>query len=123
QLSDPALSATREACEALGAIAFIDLPERQSRAGAEKAAVEFREAVRASVRMKAAERRLRVLVVDDNANAAHTLSALLRMAGHEVQKAASRHEALRLRAELNPEVAVLDLGMPGMPACAAADAV
>src|SRR3954469_12614480 len=74
QLRDPALAASREACEALGAIAFIDLPERQSRAGAEKAAVEFRDAVRTAVRLKTAERGLRVLVVDDNADAAHTLS-------------------------------------------------
>ncbi len=123
QLRDPALAAMREACEALGAIAFIDLPERQSRAGAEKAAVEFREAVRAAVRMKAAEHRLRVLVVDDNADAAHTLSALLRMAGHEVQKAASGEEALRVGAELKPEVAVLDIGMREMSGYALAEAM
>src|SRR6266850_537235 len=47
QLRDTALSAMREACEALGAVAYIDLPERESRAGAEKAAVEFRDAERA----------------------------------------------------------------------------
>ncbi len=123
QLSDPALSATREACEALGAIAFIDLLERQSRAGAENAAVEFREAVRAAVRIKAAERRLRVLVVDDNADAAHTLSALLRMAGHDVQKAASGDEALRVGAEFKPEVGVLDIGMRGMSGYALAEAI
>ena len=96
----------REACEALGAVAYIDLPERESRAGAEKAAVEFRDAVRAAVRMKPAERPLlnplRILVVDDNADAAHTLTALLRTAGHEVQKAASGAEALRVGAQLKP---------------------
>lgn len=123
QLRGPALSATREACEALGAIAFIDLPELESRAGTEKAAVEFREAVRAAVRMKTAERRLRVLVVDDNADAAHTLSALLRMAGHDVHKAASGEEALRAGAELKPEVAVLDIGMREMSGYALAEAI
>ena len=123
QLRDPALAAMREACEALGAIAFIDLPERQSRAGAEKAAVEFRDAVRSTVRMKAAERRVRVLVVDDNADAAHTLSALLRMAGHDVQKAASGEEALRVGAELKPEVAVLDIGLREMSGYALAEAI
>jgi CheY-like chemotaxis protein len=123
QLRDPALAATREACEALGAIAFIDLPELQSRAGAEKAAVEFRDAVRAASRMQAAVERLRVMVVDDNADAAHTLSAILRMAGHEVQKAASGEEALRIGAQLQPQVAVLDIGMQGMSGHALAEAI
>jgi len=113
-LRDPSLSAMREACEALGAVAFIDLPELQDRAGTEKAAVEFREAVRATVQMKAPEQALRVLVVDDNADAAHMLTALLRMAGHEVQKAASGEEALRVGAGLKPDVAVLDITMHGM---------
>ena len=113
-LGEPTLAAMREACEALGAVAYIDLPDREHRAGAEKAAVEFRDAVRAAVRMKAAERGLRILVVDDNADAAHTLTALLRMAGHDVQKAASGEEALRVGAQLVPDAAVLDIGMRGM---------
>ena len=114
QLRGSALGAMREACEALGAVAYIDLAERQHTAGAEKAAVEFREAVRVAVRMKSAERVLRILVVDDNADAAHTLTALLRMAGHDVQKAASGAEALRVGAELMPDAAILDIGMSGM---------
>ena len=123
QLRDPSLSAMREACEALGAVAFIDLPELKDRSGAEKAAVEFREAVRAAVQMRAPERRRRVLVVDDNADAAHTLTALLRMAGHEVQKAASGDEALRVGAQFKPEVAVLDIGMRDMSGYALAQAI
>ncbi|HTM59852.1 MAG TPA: response regulator [Burkholderiales bacterium] len=113
-LRDPSLSAMREACEALGAVAFIDLPELQSRAGTEKAAVEFREAVRAAVQMQVPVERLRVLVVDDNADSAHMLTALLRMAGHEVQKAASGEEALRIGSQLKPDAAVLDIGLHGM---------
>jgi len=114
QLGDTTLAAMREACEALGAVAYIDLPDREHRAGAEKAAVEFRDAVRAAVQMKSAEHGLRILVVDDNADAAHTLAALLRMAGHEVQKAASGAEALRVGAQLKPDAAVLDIGMRDM---------
>jgi CheY-like chemotaxis protein len=114
QLSESALSAMREACEALGAVAYIDLPELQQRAGAEKAAVEFRDAVRAAVRVKSAERALRILVVDDNADAAHTLMALLRMVGHDAHKAGSGEEALRVGAQLTPDAAILDIGMSGM---------
>jgi CheY-like chemotaxis protein len=113
-LGGTALAAMREACEALGAVAYIDLPERQQRAGAELAAVEFRDAVRAAVRLRAAPERLRILVVDDNADAAHTLSALLRMAGHDTYKAASGTEALALGAQIRPQAAVLDIGMQAM---------
>ncbi|HUQ75663.1 MAG TPA: response regulator [Burkholderiales bacterium] len=114
QLRDGALAAMREACEALGAVAYIDLPERERDAGLERAAVEFRDAVRAAVRLPAARQPLRILVVDDNADAAHTLTALLRIAGHETFKAASGAEALRLGAQAKPDAALLDIGMQGM---------
>jgi CheY-like chemotaxis protein len=114
QLGESALSAMREACEALGAVAYIDLAELRQRAGAEKAAVEFRDAVRAAVRIKLAERVLRILVVDDNADAAHTLTALLRIVGHDAHKAGSGEEALRVGAQLKPDAAILDIGMSGM---------
>jgi CheY-like chemotaxis protein len=113
-LRTTALAAMREACEALGAVAYIDLPELERDAGAERAAIEFRDAVRSAVRLKAATQTLRILVVDDNADAAHTLTALLRIAGHETYKAGGGEEALRLGAEARPHAAVLDIGMAGM---------
>jgi CheY-like chemotaxis protein len=113
-LRTTALAAMREACEVLGAVAYIDLPELERDAGAERAAIEFRDAVRSAVRLKAASQTLRILVVDDNADAAHTLTALLRIAGHETYKASSGEEALRLGAEAQPHAAVLDIGMAGM---------
>ena len=113
-LRTTALAAMREACEALGAVAYIDLPELERDAGAERAAVEFRDAVRAAVRLKAASQTLRILVVDDNPDAAHTLTALLRIAGHDPYKATSGEEALRLGAAAKPHAAVLDIGLAGM---------
>jgi CheY-like chemotaxis protein len=113
-LRTTALAAMREACEALGAVAYIDLPELERDAGAERAAVEFRDAVRSAARLKAALQKLRILVVDDNPDAAHTLSALLRIAGHEAFKASGGEEALRLGEEAKPHAAVLDIGLAGM---------
>jgi CheY-like chemotaxis protein len=113
-LRTTALAAMREACEALGAVAYIDLPELERDAGAERAAVEFRDAVRGAVRLKTASQTLRILVVDDNPDAAHTLTALLRIAGHDPYKATSGEEALRLGAEAKPHAAVLDIGLAGM---------
>lgn len=113
-LRTTALAAMREACEALGAVAYIDLPELERHAGTERAAIEFRDAVRAAVRLKTAAQQLRILVVDDNPDAAHTLTALLRIAGHDPYKAANGEEALRLGAEVEPHAAVLDIGLAGM---------
>ncbi len=56
----------------------------------------------------------RVLVVDDNTAAADMLSALLQLAGHDVRTAHSGAEALDLCSGFRPELALLDLGMPGM---------
>jgi two-component system CheB/CheR fusion protein len=59
-------------------------------------------------------RRTRMLIVDDNEDAAWTLSMLLKAAGHETTVAASGAEALAAAERAMPEVAVLDIGMPGM---------
>jgi PAS domain S-box-containing protein len=54
----------------------------------------------------------RVLVVDDNADAATTLDALLKSLGHETSVARGGVEALRLAAEFRPDIVLLDIGMP-----------
>jgi PAS domain S-box-containing protein len=56
----------------------------------------------------------RILVVDDNRDAAMSLAALLRLLGHEVATAFSGLEALRLAELQAPELILLDLGMPHM---------
>lgn len=60
-----------------------------------------------------AERR-KLLVVDDNRDAAGTLAALLRMAGHQVLVAHHGQDALAIAAREQPEVFILDIGMPEM---------
>jgi PAS domain S-box-containing protein len=56
----------------------------------------------------------RILVVDDNLDAAQTLALLLSMDGHAVQTAADGIEALARADVWPPDVALLDLGMPRM---------
>jgi CheY-like chemotaxis protein len=56
----------------------------------------------------------RVLVVDDNEDAAESLAALLRLFGHEVGVALDGEQALELAPGLKPDVVLLDLGMPRM---------
>ena len=56
----------------------------------------------------------RVLLVDDNQDAADTASALLELSGYEVQVAYDPGVALNLLDRFTPDVAVLDIGLPGM---------
>ena len=56
----------------------------------------------------------RILVVDDNRDAADTLARLLEQAGATVKVAYNGPDALNLVEEFGPAVVILDLGMPGM---------
>ena len=56
----------------------------------------------------------RVLVVDDNRDAADTLLSLLEQTGAPVKVAYNGPDALNLVESFAPDVVVLDLGMPGM---------
>lgn len=56
----------------------------------------------------------RLLLVDDNTDAAETLGALLEIAGHTIQLASDGHQAIDLAVQFRPDVIFLDIGMPGM---------
>jgi CheY-like chemotaxis protein len=67
--------------------------------------------------------RTRVLVVDDNRDAADTLSALLELLGHDAQVANDGPAALAAMQDFRPQLVFLDLGMPGMNGCQVAEAI
>ena len=56
----------------------------------------------------------RILIADDNEDAADVLAMLLRLAGHEVCTAYSGQAALELASTFRPEIALLDIGMPDL---------
>jgi CheY-like chemotaxis protein len=58
--------------------------------------------------------RRRVLVVDDNADAADALAMLLRLDGHDVEVVYSSMEAIDLARRIRPDVVLLDIGLPHM---------
>jgi PAS domain S-box-containing protein len=58
-------------------------------------------------------RTLRVLVADDNRDAADSLQRLLALSGHEVRVAYDGASAVSVGNEFRPRVAILDIGMPG----------
>ena len=56
----------------------------------------------------------RILVADDNHDAAEALSLQLQLAGHDVRTAHDGVEALALAESFEPNIMLLDLGMPKM---------
>ncbi|MBC7444234.1 MAG: PAS domain-containing protein [Polaromonas sp.] len=61
-----------------------------------------------------AGRRLRIMVVDDNADAARLLGMFLEMLGHEVQVQFHPAAAIDCARKLLPELCLLDIGLPDM---------
>jgi CheY-like chemotaxis protein len=59
-------------------------------------------------------RRERVLVVDDNRDAAELIGDILRAAGHDVSIANDAFEAISLTDRVGPTVMILDIGLPVM---------
>jgi CheY-like chemotaxis protein len=62
----------------------------------------------------------RILVVDDNADAAESLAALLAIDGNETHTAHDGVEAVQAAERLRPDVVLLDIGLPklsGLEAC------
>lgn len=67
---------------------------------------------------------VRVLVVDDTDHVRNMLVDMLEVDGFEVVgRASSGHEAIKLAAETNPDVIVMDYKMPGMDGLTAARSI
>jgi len=60
------------------------------------------------------ERRRRILVVDDNRDAAESMGMLLEQIGHDVEEVHDGHAALAAVEASRPEVVLLDIGLPGL---------
>jgi len=89
-----------------GSEAIVRLPWQPASAGKRSRRAEAREAPVVPPR--------RILVVDDNFDAAESLAKLLRVGGHQVRVANDGHEALAVIAKERPAVVLLDIGLPGM---------
>jgi signal transduction histidine kinase len=56
----------------------------------------------------------RILVVDDNVDAATMLAMMLGLSGHVTRTAFTGEEALEVSAEFQPEIVFVDIGLPGI---------
>lgn len=63
---------------------------------------------------RAAQAAKRLLLVDDSVDAATLLSMVLEAEGYDVRVAHEAKQALEVAAQFNPEIVLLDLGLPGM---------
>jgi len=103
-LHDGALD-IRPATSGQGTEALVRLPlSRGEPRAAEKSRASYESAP---------ARPLRVLVADDNRDAADSLQRLLALSGHEVRVAYDGASAVSVGSEFRPRVAILDIGMPG----------
>lgn len=75
---------------------------------------ELRRCQGTSEKPSAHQPRYRILVVDDNVDAAESLATLLRLSGHEARTVHHGLKVLEVARSLRPDVVILDLGLPGI---------
>jgi PAS domain S-box-containing protein len=90
----------------MGSTFTVRLPRSQVAAAAQPAPV--------AVSATAAARPCRILVVDDNIDAASTVADLLRLLGNEVRVVHDGLAAVSGAADMMPDVVLLDIGLPGI---------
>jgi PAS domain S-box-containing protein len=84
---------------------IVRLPRRKANVSAQKPTIDASPAQSVC---------RRVLIADDNRDAAESLAELLRLDGHDVTVVHNGQEALAAFSSVQPEVALLDIGMPGL---------
>jgi signal transduction histidine kinase/integral membrane sensor domain MASE1/ActR/RegA family two-component response regulator len=87
---------------------LVRLPARSGSPAADRAPAD------APASVPSGGTRRRVLVVDDNGDAAETLAAVLRAWGHDACTARDGPSALEVAARFAPDTFLLDIGLPGM---------
>jgi CheY-like chemotaxis protein len=88
----------------LGAEFIVRLPERMTAHAAPMMVAALAD--------KVSSPKQRILVADDNRDAADSLAVMLRIAGHDVRTAYDGQQALDVAETFKPSLALLDLGMP-----------
>jgi len=77
----------------------------------------------AAAREAAADGRLRILLVEDNEDAAESFRILLELGGHVVEVASDGLQALREIEQFQPDIAFVDIGLPGLDGFGVAERV
>ncbi|MDB4976521.1 MAG: periplasmic sensor hybrid histidine kinase [Myxococcaceae bacterium] len=91
----------------LGSEFVVELPLCDSAVNAPGASAD-------NLTLRPGTQRARIMVVDDNEDAAELLSESLRRAGHDICTAHDAHAALELARRFEPRIVLLDIGLPVM---------
>jgi CheY-like chemotaxis protein/anti-sigma regulatory factor (Ser/Thr protein kinase) len=59
------------------------------------------------------DRSLKIVIIEDNVDVRETVAELLRLEGHEVHEAGDAQKGIALVADMSPDVALVDVGLPG----------
>ncbi|MES1245017.1 MAG: MEDS domain-containing protein [Acidobacteriota bacterium] len=100
--------------EGLGTEVTLLLPAEEGAAPSEARSAEAAHAATANAAGTADIAARRILVVEDNADAAATLRDFLELSGHEVELASSGADGVKAARQFHPEIVLCDLGLPGM---------
>ena len=119
------LALVRQLAELHGGKAFAASsgPQQGSTFTVSLPAIEAHAAQAATPAVAAPQSRHRILLVEDNADTRETMVAALELSGHRVYQAADGNAGVRALAELRPDVAVIDIGLPGLDGYEVASAV
>ncbi len=97
--------------EGAGTEMIVRLPLASARDGVEEPRIDVVSGARSRVRLP---RGAKIVVVEDNEDSRHMLCELLGMAGYECHTAGNGPAGLALIDQVNPNVAIVDIGLPGM---------
>ncbi|WP_198320871.1 PAS domain-containing hybrid sensor histidine kinase/response regulator [Azohydromonas aeria] len=106
--------AAQSAGRGQGSTFTLELPLAEAPARAEALAAPAADEPGAGAAAVPGAEGLRIALVDDNADAAQTLAALLQLHGHRVSVFGCAGELLRHGLEPPPQVCILDIGLPDM---------
>ena len=77
-------------------------------------AIDVHSGKRAPEAQAPPRRHHRILLIEDNEDARHALAAALELEGHQVHQAADGSAGIQAMASVHPDVAVVDIGLPGL---------
>ena len=97
-----------------GSMFTVRLPRLEGEAAGAGTAGGARGEQPASAPVEQATATRRILIVDDNVDAAETLAMMLEILGQQTRQAHDGHQAIEAAREYKPDVVFMDIGLPGL---------
>lgn len=92
----------------------ITLPLYSFKKSEHQSSIEFSQNSLNATKPALIKEKLKIMIVDDNVDAAESLATLLELAGHEIFTCHEGKTAIQIIQEINPKLVFLDIGLPQM---------